>query len=142
MVKVLENKLVDLDVMPGQEQIDLQRRFREQMQTAKGAAGHVGEGGEVELPEGAKVVEGEEGAKIAKQQGFQIPKDMLPEHLSDEQKSQARGFGGVIVDGSGKVISGLAGTVGGVLKGVGDTAGNAVCLPPVLIRDTVLMLHI
>jgi hypothetical protein len=128
MVKVLENKLVDLDVLPGQEQIDLQKRFREQMQQAKGAAGQVegGQGKEVELPEGARVVEGQEGAKIAQQQGFQIPKDMLPADLSDEQKSQARGFGGVIVDGSGKVISGLAGTVGGVLKGVGDTAGNAV----------------
>ena len=138
MVKVLENKLVDLDVMPGQEQIDLQRRFREQMQTAKGA---VGQGGEVELPEGAKVVEGEEGAKIAKQQGFQIPKDMLPDNLSDEQKKQAKGFGGVIVDGSGKVISGLAGTVGGVLKGVGDTAGNAVSFTFVLICEAVLMVR-
>jgi hypothetical protein len=120
MVKVLENKLVDLDVVPGQEQIDLQRRFREQLQSAKG------QGKEVELPEGAKVVEGQDGAKIASQQGFQIPRDMLPGDLSDEQKSQAKGFGGVVIDGSGKVISGLAGTVGGVLKGVGDTAGNTV----------------
>ena len=128
MVKVLENKLVDLDIMPGQEQINLQRKFREQMKNAKGAAGRVGEDAEVELPDDAQVVPGEEGAKIARHQGFQIPKDMLPENLSDEQKSQARGFGGVIIDGSGKVISGLAGTVGGVLKGVGDTAGNAVRL--------------
>jgi hypothetical protein len=127
MVKVLENKLVDLDVLPGQEQIDLQRKFREQMQSAKGAAGQGVNGKEVELPEGAQVVEGQEGAKVASQQGFQIPKDMLPENLSDEQKSQAKGFGGVIVDGSGKVISGLSGTVGGLLKGVGVTAGNTVC---------------
>jgi hypothetical protein len=140
MVKVLENKLVDLDVMPGQEQIDLQRRFREQMQNVKGAAGQTGEGGEVELPEGAKVIEGEKGAKIAKQQGFQIPKEMLPDNLSDEQKSQARGFGGVVVDGSGKVISGLAGTVGGVLKGVGDTAGNAVRIS-ILITCTAKLIN-
>jgi len=117
MVKVLENKLVDLDLLPGQAAIDAQRQYREQMKTARG---------EVDLPEGAKVVEGKEGAKVATEQGFQIPKEALPANLSDEQKSQARGFGGVIVDGSGKVVSGLAGTVGGVLKGVGDTAGNTV----------------
>jgi hypothetical protein len=126
MVKVLENKLVDLDIVPGQEQIDLQRKFREQMRSAKGIAGQMGDSNEVELPEGAQAVEGQEGAEIANQQGFQIPKEMLPQNLSDEQKSRARGFGGVIIDSSGKVISGLAGTVGGVLKGVGDTAGNTV----------------
>lgn len=123
MVKVLENKLIDLDLLPGQAQIDLQRKFKDQLNAAKGAGGG---NGEVELPEGARVIEGEEGAKIASQQGFQIPKDMLPDNLSPEQKSQARGFGGVIVDGSGRVISGLSGTVGGVVKGLGDTAGNLV----------------
>jgi hypothetical protein len=118
MVKVLENKLVDLDVLPGQEQIDLQKRLRDELQKAKGAAGQAGEGGEVELPKDTKVVKGEEGAKIAKQQGFPVPQAA--------QDGEARGFGGVLLDGSGKVISGLSGTVGGVLKGVGDTAGNAV----------------
>ena len=130
MVKVLENKLVDLDLLPGQQQIDLQRQFREQIQNEKGAVGGgqpgSGDVQEVDLPEGAKVLQGEEGAQAAKAQGFQIPPDMLPENLSDDQKKQARGFGGVIVDGSGKVLSGLTGTVGGVLKGVGDTAGNTV----------------
>lgn len=96
MVKVLENKLVDLDLLPGQATIDAQRQFREQMKSAKG---------EVELPEGAQVVEGQEGAKVATQQGFQIPQDMLPKNLSDEQKSQAKGFGGVVIDGSGTPFS-------------------------------------
>lgn len=120
MVKVLENKLVDLDVLPGQEQVDLQKRLRDEMQKAKGAAGQAGDNGKLELPKDTKVVKGEKGAEIAKQQGFQVPQDA--------QGGGAKGFGGVVLDGSGKVISGLSGTVGGVLKGVGDTAGNAVRL--------------
>ncbi|KIW06819.1 uncharacterized protein PV09_02499 [Verruconis gallopava] len=126
MVKVLENKLVDLDLMPGQEQIDLKRKFREQMKTGQATIGDSDEGKEIELPEGARIVQGEEGARLANQQGLQVPKEILSDSLSAEQKQRASGFGGVIIDSGGKVISGLTGTVGGVLKGVGDTAGNAV----------------
>lgn len=126
MVKVLENKIVDLDLLPGQAQIDLQRQFRSQIQNAKTAGGQVQEAmnnTSSEAGEGAtEAVDGAPGPV----QGVQIPKEMLPDTLSDEQKEQARGIAGTIVDGSGNVIGGLVGTVGGVLKGVGDTAGNTV----------------
>jgi hypothetical protein len=131
MVKVLENKVIDLDLLPGQAQIDLQRQFRQQLGDAQGQAkvtagqiaqatgqgGATGEGQDVE----------EEGGEQQLGPGqVQIPREMLPDSLSEEQKGQARGIAGTIVDGSGNVIGGLAGTVGGVLKGVGDTGANVV----------------
>jgi len=123
MVKVLENSIVDLDILPGNQQIEIQKQLREQLNKANANdqlqnAGKQAQG----AVEGA--VEKAQGA--AGQGGVQIPKEMLPDSMSDEQKSQARSVAGTILDGSGNVIGGLAGTVGGVLKGVGDTAGNTV----------------
>lgn len=54
-----------------------------------------------------------------------IPEDVY-EGMNDEQKEQAKGMGAVIVDGTGKVLYGLGSTLGGVVKGVGDTAFNVV----------------
>jgi len=116
MVKVLENSIVDLDILPGHQQIEIQRQLREQLNNASKQAqgavdGAAGQG---------------QGVGGRAQEGVQIPKELLPDTMSDEQKSQARSVAGTILDGSGNVIGGLAGTVGGVLKGVGDTAGNTV----------------
>ncbi|KAF2667461.1 hypothetical protein BT63DRAFT_456757 [Microthyrium microscopicum] len=121
MVKVLENKIIDLDLLPGQEHIEVQRQLRQQLNNARG---QIENGGE--QAQGAVVGAGGQAQNLAGQQGVQIPKEMLPDSMSDEQKSQARSVAGTILDGSGNVIGGLAGTVGGVLKGVGDTAGNTV----------------
>jgi hypothetical protein len=121
MVKVLENKIIDLDILPGQQQIDLQRQLRQQLNNANGQLETAGQ-----QAQGA--VEGAAGQAqdVAGKGGLKVPKEMLPDSMSDEQKSQARSVAGTILDGSGNVIGGLAGTVGGVLKGVGDTTGNTV----------------
>ncbi|KAF2401196.1 hypothetical protein EJ06DRAFT_381340 [Trichodelitschia bisporula] len=116
MVKVLENKVVDLDLLPGTSEIEARRQFRE---LRKNAAGQV----ELEGDE-SKHADAQDGESNPQQ--MQIPREMLPDNMSAEQKDRARGVAGTILDGSGKVIGGLAGTVGGVLKGVGDTAGNTV----------------
>lgn len=112
MVKVLENKIIDLDLLPGQAQIDLQRQFKEQFGDAKTVtAGQI-----------AKIAKGDlrSGDGELKEGEVDIPSEMVPE----EQRGVAR----TVVDGSGKVVGGLVGTVGGVLKGVGDTGANVVCL--------------
>lgn len=38
-MKVLENSLIDLDIVPGKAQIDLQKKLREQGQSAVNDAG-------------------------------------------------------------------------------------------------------
>jgi len=128
MVKVLENKVIDLDLLPGQAQIDLQRQFRTQIQQAQSAGSHAqelaGQAGESAAQQGEGAAAGP-GQQIQPGQ-IKIPVDMLPDSMSDEQKEQARGIAGTIVDASGNVLGGLAGTVGGVLKGVGDTGANVV----------------
>lgn len=124
MVKVLENKIIDLDLLPGQAQIDLQRQFREQLDGAKTVtAGQLAQAtGQSQDQERASAAEGE--GNVEGQ--VQIPREMLPDSMSEEEKDRAKGVAGTIVDGSGKVVGGLAGTVGGVLKGVGDTGANVV----------------
>lgn len=49
---------------------------------------------------------------------------VVTDKLSPEQKKQAEGF----VDGATNVATGVAGTAGGAVKGVLDTAGNTVGL--------------
>lgn len=128
MVKVLENKIIDLDLLPGQAQIDLQRQFRQQLDGAKTVtAGQVAQATNQNQDGTAAEVGNTEGEELKEGQ-VQIPREMLPDTMSEEEKDQAKGFAGTIVDGSGKVVSGLAGTVGGVLKGVGDIGGNVVSL--------------
>lgn len=123
MVKVLENKIVDLDLLPGQAQIDLQRQFRQQLDGAK----TVTAGQLAQATQGSSEGPGKEGQGGELEEGqVQIPREMLPDTMSEEEKDQAKGIAGTIVDGSGKVVGGLAGTVGGVLKGVGDTGANVV----------------
>ncbi|TID21287.1 hypothetical protein E2P81_ATG04573 [Venturia nashicola] len=128
MVKVLENKIIDLDLLPGQAQIDLQRQFRQQLDGAKtvtaGQLAQATKGSSADQNQDDSEGEGE-GEGLEKGQ-VQIPREMLPDSMNEEEKNQARGFAGTIVDGSGKVVGGLAGTVGGVLKGVGDTGANVV----------------
>jgi hypothetical protein len=123
MVKVLENKIIDLDLMPGQSQIDAQRALRAQLQQAKGAVAS-----DSSNPQDLAAQVQDAGGVKDESGAVQIPKELLPDTMSDEQKASARGVAGTILDGSGNVIGGLAGTVGGVLKGVGDTAGNTVSI--------------
>ncbi|KAE9963228.1 hypothetical protein BLS_009503 [Venturia inaequalis] len=123
MVKVLENKIIDLDLLPGQAQIDLQRQFRQQLDGAKTVT--AGQLAQATNREGDGT-EGEEEGEGLKKGQVQIPREMLPDSMGEEEKERARGIAGTIVDGSGRVVGGLAGTVGGVLKGVGDTGANVV----------------
>ena len=44
--------------------------------------------------------------------------------LPPEQKEQVEGY----IDGASKVATGVAGTAGGAVKGVLDTAGNTVSI--------------
>lgn len=125
MVKVLENKIIDLDLLPGQAQIDLQRQFRQQLDGAKTVT--AGQLAQATNREGDGT-EGEEEGEGLKKGQVQIPREMLPDSMDEEEKERARGIAGTIVDGSGRVVGGLAGTVGGVLKGVGDTGANVVSL--------------
>jgi hypothetical protein len=147
MVKVLENKVIDLDLLPGQAQIDLQRQFRTQIQNAQGQA-QVTAGQIAEVAQnqgGAALKEGQNATGEAgglKPGQVQIPREMLPDSMSEEQKDQARGIAGTIVDGSGNVLGGLAGTVGGVLKGVGDTGANVVSFFDVFVMSIMRVCHI
>ncbi|QDS74285.1 hypothetical protein FKW77_003557 [Venturia effusa] len=118
MVKVLENKIIDLDLLPGQAQIDLQREFRQQLDGKKTITA-----GEVARVIGQKG--GDEGGR-AEGGKVQIPGEMVPDEVSGEEEKKEKGVAGAVVDGGGKVVGGLAGTVGGVLKGVGDTGANVV----------------
>jgi len=97
MVKVLENKVIDLDLLPGQAQIDLQRQFRTQIQQAQSAGSHAqelaGQAGESAAQQGEGAAAGP-GQQIQPGQ-IKIPVDMLPDSMSDEQKEQARGIAGV-----------------------------------------------
>jgi hypothetical protein len=122
MVKVLENKIIDLDLLPGQTQIDAQRALRAQLQQAKGAVTS-----DTSNPDDLAAQIQQAGGVKDETGAVQIPQELLPNTMNEEQKANARGVAATILDGSGNVIGGLAGTVGGVLKGVGDTAGNTVC---------------
>jgi hypothetical protein len=121
MVKVLENSIIDLDILPGQQHVEIQRQLREQLNNANGQLQNVGQ-----QAQGAVQGAAGQAQEAAGKGAVQLPKEMLPDSMSDEQKSQARSVAGTILDGGGNVIGGLAGTVGGVLKGVGDTTGNTV----------------
>lgn len=128
MVKVLENKVIDLDIVPGQEQIDIQRQVREQLRQAKpGQSGETPSDGTGENgPAADKALSDAIDKAVASGQSeVDIPKEALPAGNASKG-AQEKGFGGKLVDGSGKVVTGIAGTTGGVLKNVGDTVGNTV----------------
>lgn len=145
MVKILENKVVSLDIMPGTDLIEVQRQLRQQM-----AAGHISaqeaqqvltnaqkqiksrapEHEHEHVDDAAHVAKsgaegGSQQAAAAVGSAQKIPQDEY-ESMSEEQKEQAKSMGALVVDGTGKVLYGLGSTVGGVVKGVGDTAFNVV----------------
>lgn len=133
MVQVLENKFVDLNVMPGETLVAAQRQVRQQI-----AAGVDGAQVAFRALTGQGQGQGQgEGAQGSAQEGEQV-EGQVPEtdvqkiseeeynNMSSEEKEKAKSTGAVIVDGTGKVLYALGSTVGGVVKGVGDTMGNVV----------------
>lgn len=109
MVKVLENKVVDLDLLPGKEQQELKAQAQAQLDKA---------GWERGIPltrfwtrDVLTLFNNRDQVKVAT--------DKLP----PEQKKQVEGFAG----NAANVATGVAGTAGGAIKGVLDTTGNTVC---------------
>ena len=106
-MKVLENSVVDLDVLPGKEQQELKAQIQAQ-------GGNVGYSNPyfTNQPTSANALSSDQ---------LKNATDNLPA----EQKEQADG----VVSGVTNVASGVAGTAGGAVKGVLDTAGNTVRPP-------------
>lgn len=111
MVKVLENQVVDLDLLPGKEQQELKAKLQEQLEA---------QGGKVSweiYPVSFFCWKTDEVLFVSSGQ-LKAATDNLPA----EQKQQVEGY----LDGASKVATGVAGTAGGAVKGVLDTAGNTV----------------
>jgi hypothetical protein len=134
MVKVLENKVIDLDLLPGTTRIEAQRQLREQMAQGKSGAEAAGAIAQQHVGTAGDAASGytETGVKQV-QVGRDQLGELLGENLTEDQKDQLmetqKSVGGMFVDGAGNVVKGLAGTLGGVVKGVGDTSLNTVSYP-------------
>jgi uncharacterized protein YoaH (UPF0181 family) len=131
MVKVLENKVIDLDILPGTSQIEAQKLLREQLaqgvpsgQAAASVAQiRAGNAGDV----AASAAEGGvQKIQVNRQQLDELVGDQLSTEEKNRIMEEQKSVGGVVVDAAGNVFKGLAGTVGGVVKGVGDTGFNTV----------------
>ncbi|KAK4998019.1 hypothetical protein LTR66_002690 [Elasticomyces elasticus] len=120
MVKVLANSAVDLDLFPGKSQQDVAKEAQVQVSNATAAVQQQADVGTNNAQKSLSDAQGQAHS------GLDIAKDKLPDSMTAEQKEQARGIAGTVVDGAGNVVGGLAGTVGGVVKNLGDTAGNTV----------------
>ncbi|MCJ1308601.1 hypothetical protein MMC25_002254 [Agyrium rufum] len=102
MVKVLENRVVDLDIMPGKQQDELMAEAQTQVDAAGNQIKTVA--ADQLSPEQKKQLEG--------------AMDKLPE----EQRSKVQSAMG----GASNIVVGTAGTAGGAVKGVLDTVGDTV----------------
>lgn len=98
-MRVLENSMVNLEVMPGKSGEQLQQDAGAQVQGAAGQA--------------------QDMTKGAQDSAHKAAKDNLPEG--------AQGYAGQAVNYAGNFASGTVGTVGNTVKDTGDTLGNAVC---------------
>jgi len=149
MVQVLENKLVELDVIPGENFLEgvrqLRRQLAERQAAPQNADQSASQNPDDKVQGETKKVEGVDSAREqVKDQGDEpgtegqlepagtVPSSIqeIPEEeynkMSPEEKDKAKSTGALIVDGTGKVLYGIGSTVGGVVKGVGDTAFNVV----------------
>ena len=116
MVKVMENSIVDLDVVPGKNQQQLQAQAQQQAQAMGGQAGY-------DFPPVlplTRVGRLKADSRLSSEQAQEAMKNLPP-----EQQEQAKGMMANAQAGAGA----LAGTAGGAVKGVVDTAGNTVCPP-------------
>ena len=120
MVKVLENRIIDLDILPGTKEEQLMA----QAQTQVDAAGSVTPHTQNHTPRTLTVLSNEIKTLAANQltpeqkQQLEGAIDKLPE----EQKTQAQN----LLGGASNIVVGTAGTAGGAVKGVLDTVGDTV----------------
>lgn len=127
MVKVLENKLVDLDVMPGAK--NKEEAQQQATQQAQQVAGQLSEQAQEKInnlpPEAQEQIRNatDKAQELAQLTG--IDKEQFDSALLAAKNQAAQGAGG-FAEGAQNVAMGTASTVGGALKGVGDTLGNTV----------------
>lgn len=116
-MKVLENTMIDLDIVPGKQQQELQAQLKQQAQATGGQAGY-------EFFARCHLnhdrVDSQANLHSCSQQAQEAMKNLPP-----EQQEQAKGMLANAQAGAGA----LAGTAGGAVKGVVDTAGNTVWTP-------------
>ena len=107
MVKVLENQVIDLDLLPGKQQQELKALAQAQVDSA---------GWEEDLHLAQSWMNA---WSFQHSNQVKIATDQLP----PEQRKQAEG----LIGSAANVATGVAGTAGGAVKGLVDTTGNTVC---------------
>lgn len=131
MVKVLENQLIDLDVMPGQKPADLlnqaeklQGQSPEKAEALRQLAAQRAASLLAEVNQKTAGVDlSSLGGQAQGQQQQQSAAGGAQEGEQQQEQQQKGGF----VQGAKGVGMGLTNTVGALGKGVGDTLGNTVC---------------
>ncbi|KAK5138771.1 hypothetical protein LTR04_004205, partial [Oleoguttula sp. CCFEE 6159] len=119
-MKVLENSILDVDIMPGKNKDDLQKQAQEAAN--KGGAQAKGQVDKAGYVNHSTLFTTQPLTHRLCSEAI----NQAAENLPDEQKEQVQGVAGA----ASSVVTGVAGTAGGAVKGVLDTAGNTV--PPSL----------
>lgn len=135
MVKILENQIIDLDILPGKEQQELKKRIQE----------HIAKTGYVQYLQCAST-----SARLFPTMSIQkkhflllysnskfltfynshARREQTTASLPPEDRKQLEEAQRKVSTQAANAATGVAGTLGGAVKGVLDTAGNTVTIHP------------